>query len=179
MEAYQTSGASRFTFATPDGARYLGSVMDFPESFDKNWKIGLIVLQDDFIGTLRDTARRTLYIAVAILAASVFLARTLALAPFRVPPPRWQAKHEIQEFRLDQPIALDSSIGRFRGRDALARMKLGLSAFRTYVPAELVQQLIHTGGAAPRRTRGGTDGLLFTALPALPPSRRRCLRKRS
>jgi len=149
MEAYQTSGASRFTFATPDGARYLGSVMDFPESFDKNWKIGLIVLQDDFIGTLRDTARRTLYIAVAILAASVFLARTLARSISRPITALASEAHEIQEFRLDQPIALDSSIREIQElRDALARMKLGLSAFRKYVPAELVQQLIHTGQAA-------------------------------
>ncbi len=149
MENYRTSGASRFTFATTDGARYLASVMDFPDSFDNDWKIGLIVLQDDFIGSLRDTARHTLYIALAILTASLFLARMLARSISHPITALASEAHEIQEFRLDQPITLDSSIREIQElRDALARMKLGLSAFRKYVPAELVQQLIHTGQAA-------------------------------
>lgn len=148
LEMYRTSGASRFTFSS-NGERYLGSVVDFPESFGKEWKIGMVVPQDDFIGSLRDTARHTLFIALAILVASVLLARVLARSISQPITLLAEEARQIQNFRLDHSIDLTSSIKEIQElRDALVSMKIGLSAFRKYVPATLVQQLIQTGEAA-------------------------------
>lgn len=148
LEEYTSSGASRLSF-TSNGKKYLGSVVEFPSTFGKNWKIGMVVLEEDFIGTLRHTERNTLYIALAILAASVLFARMLARSISRPITALASEARQIQEFRLDNPIDLDSTIKEIQElKEALESMKLGLSAFGKYVPAQLVQQLIHRGEAA-------------------------------
>ena len=139
---------SRFTFAS-QGVEYIGSVLDFPGAFGRDWKIGLIVAQDDFIGTLSDTSRNTLLIALSILLGSVLIAHRLARSISQPISALEEEARQIQNLQFEGGMALDSPIAEIQGlRNALASMKVGLSAFGRYVPSELVKQLVRTGEAA-------------------------------
>ena len=148
MEEYRKSNRSLLRFTADDQA-YMGSVTSFPDSFGRNWKIGMVVPQDDFIGALRDTARLTLLIALAILLTSILLARVLARSIARPIATLANEARRIQYFQFDQHLDLNSSIMEIQNLgDALASMKVGLSDFSKYVPSALVQQLMRTGEAA-------------------------------
>lgn len=148
LDAYKDSDKVPFRF-TSGGVDYVGSVRDFPTSLGMDWQIAMVVPEEDFIGALRETARTTLLIALAILLASLLLARQLARSIARPVTTLASEARQIKEFQFGSPINLTSSIMEIQDlADALAGMKTGLSAFRKYVPAALVQQLVHTGEAA-------------------------------
>ena len=148
LRHYRATGAARFVF-TIDNVDYIGSVVNFPQSSDKNWKIGMVVPQDAFIGGLRRTARNTLLISLGILLTAMLFARLLSRSISRPVTALVVEARAIQDFDLDNPITLKSLIKEIQDlRDALANMKTGLSAFRRYVPAALVKQLVQTGEAA-------------------------------
>ena len=148
LAGHRKAGSSRFTFAS-EGVDYIGAVLDFPESLGKDWKIGLVVAQDDFIGTLSDTSRNTLLIALAILLGSVLVAHRLARSISQPIAALEGEARQIQNLQFEGDMDLESPISEIQGlRDALASMKVGLSAFGLYVPAELVKQLVRTGEAA-------------------------------
>lgn len=147
-EHYRKSGDHRFSFRE-DGVDYIASVADFPASFREGWRIGMVVPEDDFIGGLRQTARYTALISLAFLLLAVLLARILARSISNPIAALADEAGRIRDFQLEDSPRLDSSIKEIQHLDnALASMKVGLSAFRKYVPAALVQQLISAGEAA-------------------------------
>ncbi len=51
---YKNSQANRFTFET-NGKRVIGTLVDFPRAFAGDWKLSIIVPEDDFIGPIKKT----------------------------------------------------------------------------------------------------------------------------
>jgi adenylate cyclase len=148
LEAHRDSGEPRFHFVA-DGVDYIGSVRGFPDTLGQGWKIGLAVPQDEFIGRLSSTARDTLLISLAILVASLLVARGLAFSISRPVVVLAEEARKIQNLRFDDAVDIDSPIKEIQElQNALASMKVGLSAFGKYVPSALVKQLVRQGQAA-------------------------------
>lgn len=128
------------------GKRYLASFTDFAQDFPAHWKIGLIIPEDDFIAGAKKLTRETLFICLIILVAAILLAILIARSISQPIKLLAVETEKIKDFRLDDKIKIMSYIKEIqRMTNAISAMKSGLQAFRRYVPAELVRQLIYTG----------------------------------
>lgn len=131
------------------GKRYLASFREFPSSFAARWKVGVVVPEDDFIGAAKIIIRDTVLICLVILLISIFLAILLARSisnPIKV---LTEETKKIRDFHLEDSPAIKSRIKEIQLMShAISAMRTGLQAFRRYVPAELVRQLIQTGEGA-------------------------------
>ena len=60
-----------------DGKRYIASYKKFPDTFEKDWTIGLVVPEDDYIGAIKETNKLMLTISIVILGIAMGLALIL------------------------------------------------------------------------------------------------------
>ncbi|HNL74227.1 MAG TPA: adenylate/guanylate cyclase domain-containing protein, partial [Leptospiraceae bacterium] len=67
---------TKFTFET-GGKRYIASYKKFPDNFEKDWTIGLVVPEDDYIGAIKETNDLMLTISIVILCIAMVLALIL------------------------------------------------------------------------------------------------------
>jgi len=145
---YAATGGRELNFES-GGVRYFASISDFPKSFPVTWKIALIVPERDFVAGAMEEMHRILLVCAAILAIAVILAAFIARGITR--PIRLLAEEtgRIKDFHLEDRGAITSYIKEIQlMSSAVSAMKKGLQAFRRYVPAELVRQLIKTGKEA-------------------------------
>jgi adenylate cyclase len=135
------------------GQRYLASFQDFPKSFAAPWKVVVVVPEDDFVGAAKGIIWDTVLICLVILLISIFLAILLARAISKPIKLLTAETRQISDFHLEDTPAIKSRIREIQLMGhAINAMRTGLRAFRRYVPAELVRQLIQTGEGA---TLGG------------------------
>jgi class 3 adenylate cyclase len=73
----QQQGKNKCVIET-GGKRYVASFQNFPESFRARWKVGVVVPEDDFIGSAKDEMRVSLIICAIILAISISLAMLIS-----------------------------------------------------------------------------------------------------
>ncbi len=131
------------------GTQYLASFREFPESFGAPWKVALVVPENDFVGGAKIIMRDTLFICLVILLISILLAILLARAISRPIKLLTEETKKIRDFHLEDSHVIKSRIKEIQSMtQAVSAMRTGLQAFRRYVPAELVRQLIQTGEGA-------------------------------
>lgn len=142
---YLATGQSKLV-VTSQGKRYLASFTEFPQSFPARWKVAIVVPENDFIGQAKQIAQQTLLICLVILVAAILLAILVARSISQPIKVLADETRKIKDFYLDDQIVIRSYIKEIQTMsNAIAAMKSGLQAFRKYVPAELVRQLIYTG----------------------------------
>jgi adenylate cyclase len=148
LREYLRTGQSKAVIDS-QGKRYLASLAQFPKTFPAQWKVALVIPEDDFISGAKQLIRETLLFCLVILVVAILLAALIARDISQPIKLLAEETKQIKDFHLDDKIVLYSYIKeiQFMG-DAIAAMKAGLQAFRRYVPAELVRQLIHTGEEA-------------------------------
>jgi adenylate cyclase len=144
-EQYEALGEGEFTFSTGD-TRYMASFTPLPDSFGKAWQISIVVPEDDFIGTIKQTNQISLLISLIVLLvamiSSVFISRSIS----RPVALLTAETKKIKDFQLDGYVEISSTIREVQHlSEAISAMRTGLRAFQKYVPAELVRQLIKTG----------------------------------
>ncbi|MGO9375133.1 MAG: adenylate/guanylate cyclase domain-containing protein [Syntrophobacteraceae bacterium] len=131
------------------GRTWLASIMDFPKPFPKKWKIAMVVPEDDFMGGAKQEMIIMLLISAVMLGLAVLLAFAISggiTSPIRLIA---EATVKIKSFNLEEKIHIPSRMKEIQlMREAISSMQKGLHAFRRYVPAELVRQLISTGEGA-------------------------------
>jgi adenylate cyclase len=151
---YEDKGDVFFTYQAA-GTEYLACFKEFPPEFGKKWRFSIIAPVDDFIGPMKKTLREVLFLSLCILIASALMAGWLAR---RISRPIEQLAAEVLEvknFNLDSRTEINSHINEIQTMDAAIRaMKNSLKAFKVYVPATLVKQLIESGENV---TIGGKD----------------------
>lgn len=129
-----------------EGETYYASFSDFPESFPVKWQIVTIFPADDFVGNAKEMVKKSVLICSFILLFSVILVVMISRSvthPIRILA---EETKKIKNFDLDHKLDLVSYIKEIQMmRDAISAMKTGLQAFKKYVPAQLVRQLIETG----------------------------------
>ena len=147
VKARNAGAGDRFNAALgPDGARYLVSFTHFPEDFGKDWTIGVIAAEGDFIGPLRHASAMILLIGTVFLAlasiAVVWVSRLLTR-----PIQRLTAETvRIRNLDLASDIKVGSSVVEIQTLAvALNTMKAALRSFAAYVPKSVVKGIIESG----------------------------------
>lgn len=134
---------------TVAGRRYLYSLRDFPVTPSQNWKLVIAVAEDDFVGEVKRANRISFAIGVAVLLLSVGIAAVLSRSISRPVVQLTDEANRIRDFNLEGEVTIHSQIREIELLSlAVAAMKSSLQAFRKYVPAELVRQLIQSGEEA-------------------------------
>jgi adenylate cyclase len=131
------------------GKTYFASFKEFPELFPMRWKIAVVVPENEFTAGAKQAMVIMLLISSVVLGLAVLLAFAISrgiTSPVRLIA---EATGKIKNFNLDEKIHIPSRMKEIQSmRDAISSMQNGLHAFRRYVPAELVRQLISTGEGA-------------------------------
>src|ERR1700752_2983358 len=127
-----------------DGAAYEVALTPLPFP---GWSLATVIPEAEFLGPVETTLRRLIIgLAVgALLAAllSAMLARSVIAAPLaRVVG---EIRH-VESFSLDQVRRHPSRLAEISSLSgAIAEMAAGLSAFRKFIPADLVRSLLRQG----------------------------------
>ncbi|MBC7951073.1 MAG: adenylate/guanylate cyclase domain-containing protein [Rhodospirillaceae bacterium] len=145
----QQGAGDRFQAKLEDGNNYLVSFSRFPEDFGRNWTIGVVASEADFVGPLRQASVVILIIGAifltiasfAVVAASRLLTRPInALIAETL---------RIRQLDLDSPVAVNSNVTELHALStALDSMKMALRNFGTYVPKDLVREIVASGAAS-------------------------------
>ncbi len=142
---YEDKGEKLFSYDVA-GTKYLACFAKFPPEFGKKWMFSIIAPEDDFLGPMKDTFRKILFLSLCILLASVLTAILLARQISRPIEQLAAEVLEVKNFNLDSHTEINSHIHEIQAMDSAIRaMKNSLKAFKVYVPATLVKQLIESG----------------------------------
>ena len=112
-----------------------------------DWTLATVIPESEFLGEVEATTRRLLIgllglVAVAGLVSAWFARRAVAAPLVKVA----EALGHVQRFEFDRVRAQPSHIAEIENLSgAIADMANGLSAFRKYIPADLVRMLIAQG----------------------------------
>jgi adenylate cyclase len=145
----ESSGENKFTIrAGVENKLFMASFLPFPDSFQKKWKIGVIVEQDEFIGKINQATFEILQFAgLAILfsiIAVTFLSRSLTLPLRRIA----DEAGRVREFDLDGELGIESRLVEVSELgQAIDSMKISLKSFGAYVPKSLVRSIVQSGTA--------------------------------
>ena len=129
-----------------NGRRYIASFTNFPEDFEQNWQIGVVVPEDDFVGTIKHTNQVSLTISLVILVLAIVLAVFISRSISRPIVLLTEDTQRISDLRLDGNLTVNSPIHEVQLlADSISSMKNNLQIFKKYAPAELVRRLIASG----------------------------------
>jgi adenylate cyclase len=138
----------RLTFEYRDST-YLSHCTLFETPFGRDWRIMLLVPEDYFVGSLKDCHRVALTMSIAVLFLAILLSVFLARAISRPIESLVKATEKVKDFHVDEDVNIPSYIREIQSlTDAVTSMVRGLRAFKKYVPAELVRELVRTGEEA-------------------------------
>lgn len=134
----------QFTFQS-DGKEYLAFLSSFPLAEEK-WTIAIVAPASDFLGDIIRTSQKTVVISVVILLISwmfiVFFSK-------RISSPIVKLSYEadkIKNLDFEGEVDIHSHIKEINLlSNSLSGMKSGLRSFSSYVPKEIVRQLIVLG----------------------------------
>ena len=145
---HQANGRSRFTF-THNDERFIASFTALPDDFGNPWEIGIVVPEDDFVGSIKRTNEVSLIMSAIILLIAVVSALFISGSISRPIVYLTKETEKVKDFQLDGRVDIKSPIREVQTlAESISSMKNGLAAFKRYVPAELVRQLIETGEEA-------------------------------
>jgi len=146
---YRRSNSPRFTFEA-EGKRYLGAFGNLGKTFGKEWKIAVVVPEEDFLGPLIHMKRVVPIISIVILLIAVFIARAISRGISNPINALTEETKRIENFDLEGGKPIPNSVIREiqMMTQSISSMKKGLMAFEKYVPSTLVRQLIQAGEEA-------------------------------
>ena len=143
--------------------RYIASFRPLSEKFGGQWTLGIVVPEDDFIGPIARIHETTLLFSFWLLVIAGFLTSTLAK---ELTEPIHKAIVEadrIQKLDFDGEIDLQSPITEIQNMsDTMNSMKKALSAFKKYVPYEIVKELVTDKNDAKLEAQSNKVTILFT-----------------
>ena len=178
------SGQKEFEFKYPKNNQlYLAAYKQFPSSFGRPWEVLTVAPINDFLTEFESSNIKLFFggllafLIVAFLAFyfSKMISRPLELLAYEI--------QHLMEFKLEKDISISSKIFEIRLlSQSIRRLKNTLSAFTSYVPRDLVNDLlgsgkpIELGGESRYLTIFFSDLKDFSALSEITPSRELLLR---
>jgi adenylate cyclase len=160
--AYHKTKARTVSFDS-GGQRHLGSFNPFPAELGKNWLMVIIVLEDDFVGTLKENSRDLIIAGFAVMVVGLLL---VALLASWITRPLTLLTHEIQKiqkFDLAGPIALHAIVAEVNELiHSMNMMKRALRTFGMFVPRDLVRELVASGRPIELGGQSRTLTVMFT-----------------
>jgi class 3 adenylate cyclase/ABC-type nitrate/sulfonate/bicarbonate transport system substrate-binding protein len=149
-EAYRQHsilGTESFVFRSPvNGDDLIAAFAKFPGGFGQPWQVITLTPIDDFVGTLKATNRLMMVIIIALTMIELFF---IYFASSRLSRPVENVSQQLQEIEslhFDTPTSRPSNIREIaRLETAASLLRTSLKSFSSFVPLDVVRQLIKSG----------------------------------
>jgi class 3 adenylate cyclase len=149
-EAYRQrarTGADRFDFQSPTtGEDFIAAFANFPGGFGQPWQVITLTPIDDFVGTLKKTNRLMMAVIIALTMVELFF---IFFASRRLSRPVENVSRQLQDIEglnFDAPARPPSSIREIAKLESAASLlRTSLKSFSSFVPLDVVRQLIKSG----------------------------------
>ncbi len=134
-------------FRSPaSGEDLIAAFANFPDGFGQPWQVITLTPIDDFVGTLKATNRLIMVIIVILTMIELFF---IYFASSRLSRPVEHVVEQLQaieNLRFDVPAARPSNIREIaRLESAASLLRNSLKSFSSFVPMDIVRQLIKSG----------------------------------
>jgi hypothetical protein len=149
-EAYHRhadSDTDNFVFRSPaNGDDLIAAFANFPDGFGQPWQVITLTPIDDFVGTLKATNRLIMVVIIILIAIELFF---IYIASSRLSRPVENVSRQLQaieSLQFDVPASRPSNIREIAGLEhAAALLRNSLKSFSSFVPLDIVRQLIKSG----------------------------------
>jgi class 3 adenylate cyclase/ABC-type nitrate/sulfonate/bicarbonate transport system substrate-binding protein len=149
-EAYRQrarAGNDRFMFQSPaNGEDLIAAFANFPGGFGQPWQVITITPIDDFVGTLKKTNRLMMVVIIGLTMVELFF---IFYASRRLSRPVENVSRQLQAIEsldFDAPARRASNIQEIASLESAASLlRTSLKSFSSFVPLDVVRQLIKSG----------------------------------
>jgi class 3 adenylate cyclase/ABC-type nitrate/sulfonate/bicarbonate transport system substrate-binding protein len=140
-------GADRFVFRTPaSGEEFVAAFASFPGGFGQPWQVITLTPIDDFVGTLKRTNRLMMVVIIVLTMVELFF---IYFAASRLSRPVENVSRQLQaieSLNFDTPARSPSNIQEIAKLESAATLlRTSLKSFSSFVPLDVVRQLIKSG----------------------------------
>jgi class 3 adenylate cyclase len=146
-ELRKVMGIDRINFELgPDSKEYVALFTRFPEQFFKQWEVVVVTPTDDFVGELKQTNRKLIWLMAALVlleSALIYFMAGKISRPIEIVS---RAIERIRSLSFGQSPSPDSrvrEIGQLQRATVL--LENALRSFSVFVPVGLVRELIESG----------------------------------
>ncbi len=147
-QVYQDTQQKRFVLNS-EGTNYIVRFVDFPEIFDSQWQIVVIIPKYDLLVFFYKVLVYTLFVALFIFIISVIAVYFFAEQITRPIAQLTRETLKLSSFHLDDVKSIHSQIKEIALMNrAILTASQGLQSFKRYVPSALVRQLVQLGQEA-------------------------------
>jgi class 3 adenylate cyclase/ABC-type nitrate/sulfonate/bicarbonate transport system substrate-binding protein len=134
-------------FRSPaNGEDLIAAFANFPDGFGQPWQVITLTPIDDFVGTLKATNRLIMVVIVILTMIELFF---IFFASRRLSQPVENVAEQLQaieSLQFDAPASRPSNIREIaRLESAAALLRNSLKSFSSFVPLDIVRQLIKSG----------------------------------
>jgi class 3 adenylate cyclase len=141
------NGADSFVFQSPaNGEDLIAAFANFPGGFGQPWQVITLTPIDDFVGTLKKTNRLMMVVIIVLTMVELFF---IYFASRRLSRPVENVSRQLQAIEglnFDTPARPPSNIQEIaRLESAAALLRTSLKSFSSFVPLDVVRQLIRSG----------------------------------
>jgi len=141
------TGADRFVFQSPtNGEDLIAAFANFPSGFGQPWQVITLTPVDDFVGTLKKTNRLMMVVIIGLTMIELFF---IYFASSRLSRPVENVSRQLQaieSLNFDTPAHPPSNIREIaRLESAASLLRTSLKSFSSFVPLDVVRQLIKSG----------------------------------
>jgi len=141
------TGADRFVFQSPTtGEDFIAAFANFPGGFGQPWQVITLTPIDDFVGTLKKTNRLMMVVIIALTMVELFF---IYFASRRLSRPVENVSRQLQaieSLNFDTPARPPSNIQEIAKLESAASLlRTSLKSFSSFVPLDVVRQLIKSG----------------------------------
>jgi class 3 adenylate cyclase len=149
-EAHRQHALARndsFVFQSPrNGEDLIAAFANFPDGFGQAWQVITVTPIDDFVGTLKATNRLTMVIIIILTVIELMF---IYFASSRLSRPVENVSQQLQDIEnlhFNTPTLRPSNIREIaRLESAASLLRTSLRSFSSFVPLDVVRQLIKSG----------------------------------
>jgi class 3 adenylate cyclase/ABC-type nitrate/sulfonate/bicarbonate transport system substrate-binding protein len=141
------TGNDRFAFQSPTkGEDFIAAFANFPGGFGQPWQVITLTPVDDFVGTLKKTNRLIMIVIIGLTMVELFF---IFFASRRLSRPVENVSRQLQaieSLNFDTPARPPSNIQEIAKLESAASLlRTSLKSFSSFVPLDVVRQLIKSG----------------------------------
>jgi class 3 adenylate cyclase/ABC-type nitrate/sulfonate/bicarbonate transport system substrate-binding protein len=141
------TGADNFVFRSPsNGEDLIAAFANFPSGFGQPWQVITLTPIDDFVGTLKATNRLMMVVIIGLTMVELFF---IYFASSRLSRPVENVSRQLQaieSLNFDTPAHPPSNIQEIAKLESAASLlRTSLKSFSSFVPLDVVRQLIKSG----------------------------------
>ncbi len=141
------TGTDSFVFQSPtNGEDLIAAFANFPGGFGQPWQVITLTPIDDFVGTLKATNRLMMVVIIILTMVELLF---IYLASSRLSRPVENVSRQLQSIEsldFDTPARPPSNIQEIaRLESAASLLRTSLKSFSSFVPLDVVRQLIKSG----------------------------------